>query len=75
MRNRILYVKPSITHLEIEKVTEAATLGWGVNYNRYIREFEENFSVKIGSRFSIATSSCTGALHLGLAGLGIGKGD
>ncbi len=75
MRNRISYVKPSITHLEIEKVTEAATSGWGANYNTYIREFENNFSNKVGSQFSIATSSCTGALHLGLVGLGIGEGD
>jgi perosamine synthetase len=73
--NRISYVKPSITHLEIEKATEAATLGWGVNYGTHIREFENNFSDKIGSPFGIATSSCTGALHLGLAGMGIGEGD
>ena len=75
MRNRILYVKPSITHLEIEMATEAATLGWGANYNNYTKKFEDDFSDKIGSPLSIATSSCTGALHLGLVGLGIGKGD
>lgn len=75
MRNRISYVKPSITQLEIEKVTQAATTGWGANYYKYVKEFEEKFAVKVGSEFSIATSSCTGALHLGLEGLGIGEGD
>ena len=75
MFDRISYVKPSITELEIKKATEAATLGWGVKSDFFIKEFEKGFAEKIGSEFGIATSSCTGALHLGLSALGIEEGD
>ncbi len=75
MINRISYVKPSITEVEIARATEAATLGWGEKSNFYIKEFEDNFSKVVESKNCIATSSCTGALHLGLAALGIGPGD
>lgn len=75
MRSRILYTKPSITRLEIEYATEAAANGWGDNCYEYIDRFEELFSSFIGSKFAVATSSCTGALQLGIAGLQIGRGD
>lgn len=75
MEERIAYVRPSITELEISKATEAAKFGWGPRSEFYIREFEEKFAELIGSEFAIATSSCTGALHLGLAAFGISEGD
>jgi len=75
LEERIAYVRPSITELEISKATEAARFGWGPRSEFYIREFEEKFARLIGSEFAIATSSCTGALHLGLAAIGISEGD
>lgn len=75
MPSRISYAKPSITELEISSATEAATLGWGTQSNFYIEKFEREFAAKIGSSNAIATSSCTGALHLGLKALGISEGD
>lgn len=75
MLSRISYVKPSITELEISSATEAATSGWGPNSNFYIEKFEKEFASKIGSTRAVATSSCTGALHLGLKALGISEGD
>ena len=37
--------------------------------------FERSFASYIGTRYAIATSSCTGALHLALLALDIGPGD
>ena len=68
----IYYTKPSITKLEVDYATDAATNGWGSNCYDYINKFERQFSDFIGVQYSIATSSCTGALHMGLAALGVG---
>lgn len=73
--SRIYYTKPSITELEIRYATDAAANGWGDRCYEYIARFEEAFRRHLGVRHAIATSSCTGALHLGLAALGIGPGD
>ena len=75
MLSRISYVRPSITNLEISSATEAATLGWGEKSNFYIEKFEKEFAIKTESDYAVATSSCTGALHLGLIALGIKRGD
>lgn len=73
--SRIYYTKPSITELEIRYATDAATHGWGERCYEYIDRFERQFCTHLGVRHAIATSSGTGALHLGMAGLGIGPGD
>lgn len=73
--NRIYYTKPSITELEIRYATDAATNGWGERCYEYITRFEDAFRQHLGVKYAIATSSCTGALHMGLAALGVGPGD
>ena len=73
--SRIHYTKPSITSLEIEYATDAATHGWGERCYEYIARFEQAFREHLGVRHAIATSSCTGAAHMGLAALGVGPGD
>jgi perosamine synthetase len=75
MKSRILYTKPSITELEVRYATDAAANGWGDQCYAYIEKFEKTFSSHIGTAHALATSSCTGALHLGMAALGIGPGD
>jgi perosamine synthetase len=75
MKPRILYTKPSITELEVQYVTDAAANGWGDQCYAYIDKFEQAFSAHLGTEHALATSSCTGALHLGMAALGIGPGD
>jgi len=73
--NRIYYTKPSITDLEIRYAADAAANGWGDRCYEYIARFEDAFRQHLGVKHAIATSSCTGALHMGLAALGVGPGD
>ncbi|WP_275788489.1 DegT/DnrJ/EryC1/StrS family aminotransferase [Pararhizobium gei] len=72
---RISYTKPSITELEVAYATDAAANGWGERCYDYIVRFEKDFAAHLGAGHAIATSSCTGAMHMGLAALGIGDGD
>ncbi len=71
----IPYTRPSITELEVAYATDAAANGWGENCYQYIERFEAELSNRIGTGGAVATSSATGALHLGMAALGIGPGD
>lgn len=73
--NRIYYTKPSITEQEVLYATDAARYGWGEKCYEYINRFEQAFRQHLDVNHAIATSSCTGALHMGLAALGIGPGD
>ena len=75
MTSRIYYTKPSITELEVRYATDAAANGWGEKCYEYINRFEAAFTTHLGVNYAIATSSCTGALHMGMAALGIGPGD
>lgn len=75
MKSRIYYTKPSITELEVRYATDAAANGWGDKCYEYIGRFEQAFKEHLAVEFAIATSSCTGALHLGMAALGIDAGD
>lgn len=71
----IHYTKPSITELEIRYASDAAANGWGERCYEYIARFESLFREHLGVKHAIATSSCTGAMHMGLAALGVGPGD
>jgi perosamine synthetase len=74
-KSRIYYTKPSITALEIGYAADAAANGWGEHCYDYIHRFEALFREHLGVKYAIATSSATGALHIGMAALGIGVGD
>lgn len=75
MKPHIAYTKPSISDRELAYATDAAANGWGPRCYEYIQKFESAFASYVGVSHAIATSSCTGALHMGLAALGIGPGD
>lgn len=75
MKHRIPYTKPSITSLERASVIRALSLDTDKDCYFYIKKFQSAFKEYVGSRFAHATSSCTGALTLGLKALGIGPGD
>lgn len=73
--NKIYYTKPSIGEREVEYVLDAVRNGWGEHCYDYITRFERDFAAYLGVPHAVATSSCTGALHLGLRALDIGPGD
>jgi perosamine synthetase len=66
---------PSITEKEIAYVTAAVTAAWYGQANVFHQRFEEEFAAYLGVRYAVALPSCTAALHLALAALGIGPGD
>ncbi|HUW65468.1 MAG TPA: GNAT family N-acetyltransferase [Spirochaetia bacterium] len=71
----ILTAGPTISYKEIEYVTNAAIYGWNNHHSDYIKQFEKAFADYIGAKYAMATSSCTGALHLALLAMGVGPGD
>jgi perosamine synthetase len=72
---KILAAKPSITEREVEYVQDAIRNGWGNKCYDYLIKFENAFKHYQNSPFGIATSSCTGALHIAFASMGLRKGD
>ena len=59
---------------EISAVLDVLHSGWLTTGPR-VREFEAKFARYTGAAQAVAVSSCTAALHLALAAIGIGEGD
>lgn len=72
---RILTAGPLIGPREATYTLRATRHGWNDQHSAFLNEFEKEFAEYIGARHAMATSSCTGALHLALLSLGIGPGD
>jgi perosamine synthetase len=73
--NMIPIMEPWIDQQEIDLVMDCLKTGWISSQGKYISEFEKAFSDFCGTRFGVATSNGTTALHLALLTLGIGPGD
>ena len=59
---------------ELRLIQEPLKSGWVVQ-GKYVKQFEDRFSEFIGTGNSIATTSCSTALHLSVAALGLKPGD
>lgn len=66
--------KPSLDEREEEAVAKVLRSGWLVGGST-LKSFEEAFAAEVNAPHVIGTVSCTAALHLVLAHLGIGPGD
>ena len=66
---------PWITQKEIDYVADAVAQAWYENANVYHDRFEKAFVSHTGMKYAVSLPSCTSALHLSLAALGIGPGD
>jgi perosamine synthetase len=71
----IPYCKPSITEREEIVLLHALHDMTSEHCYDFINRFEKEFAAHLEVRHALATSSCTGALTLGLAALGISPGD
>ncbi len=70
----IAFHRPSVGRLEIDEVVAALESGWLTTGPRTAR-FEREFREYVQAPYSLAVNSCTAAMHLALAALGIGPGD
>jgi len=59
---------------ELRAVQEPLETGWVVQ-GPFVKRFEDKFSEFTGAAHSIAASSCTTALHMAVAALGLKPGD
>lgn len=67
--------EPKLGEKELENVIDCIKTNWISSKGKYITEFEEKFSRYCGTKYGIATSNGTTALHLALASAGIKPED
>ena len=65
---------PFIGVEEEDEVIDTLRSGW-ITMGPKVKRFEESFRDYVGAANAAATSSCTAALHLCLAAIGVGPGD
>jgi perosamine synthetase len=73
-KTSIPITKPVFGPEELRAVQLPLESGWVVQ-GPYVEQFEQLFSKYTEARFSAATSSCTTALHIAVAALGLKPGD
>ncbi|MGE0444239.1 MAG: DegT/DnrJ/EryC1/StrS family aminotransferase [Vicinamibacterales bacterium] len=74
MSVRIPISRPYFGEEERLALTEPLETGWVVQGPR-VQAFEQAFAARIGAAHAAATTSCTTALHLAVAALGLAPGD
>ncbi len=73
-RKFIPFYKPLTDARDVHEVAESIRSGW-LTTGPKVRSLEERIARRVGARHGVAVNSCTAALHLALAALGIGPGD
>jgi dTDP-4-amino-4,6-dideoxygalactose transaminase len=75
MRNTFLpFSPPSIGEEEIMEVVDTLRSDW-ITTGPKVKRFEQEFATAVKAPAALALSSCTAALHVALATLGVGPGD
>jgi perosamine synthetase len=71
---KVPIAKPYLDELEAQAAYDTILSGW-VTQGPRVEEFEEKFAKYVGSKYAVAVSNCTTALHLSMVVAGIGEGD
>ncbi|HEY3113544.1 MAG TPA: DegT/DnrJ/EryC1/StrS family aminotransferase [Gemmatimonadaceae bacterium] len=71
---RIPITKAIFDETDLSLIQEPLRSGWVVQ-GKFVKQFEDLFSGMVSARHSIATSSCTTALHIAVAALGLKPDD
>ncbi|MGC9398907.1 MAG: DegT/DnrJ/EryC1/StrS family aminotransferase [Anaerolineae bacterium] len=71
---KVPITKPYFGQAEKEAVQKPLESGWVVQ-GPYVQEFEQKFAAFTGSQHAVAVSTCTAALHIAVAMLGVKPGD
>jgi dTDP-4-amino-4,6-dideoxygalactose transaminase len=66
--------KPYLTKEDAQSAYDTILTGW-ITQGPRVLEFEEKFAKYVGSKFAVAVSNCTTALHLSMIVAGIKEGD
>jgi len=73
--HQIPLVQPVFDGNELEYITDCISSGWISSQGKYINSFENAFAEYVGSKYALAVSNGTVALHLGLVALGVKPED
>ena len=65
---------PLITDYYLRDMTKSLKSGW-LTQGKYVQQLESDIAAYVGTKYAVAASSGTAALHLSLLAHGIGKGD
>jgi dTDP-4-amino-4,6-dideoxygalactose transaminase len=68
------FALPDIGEPEIDEVVHTLRSGW-ITTGPKTKEFEERMARYIGAKHTVAVNSCTGALHIALAAIGVERDD
>jgi len=75
VNDRIYMSAPDVGELEEQYVIAAMRSGWIAPLGPDVDAFEAELAGRVSVAHAVALSSGTAALHLGLLGLGVGRGD
>lgn len=71
---KIPVAKPFLTEIDAREVYDTILTGW-VTQGPKVQEFEEKFAQYVGSKYAVAVSNCTNALHLSMVVSNLKPGD
>jgi dTDP-4-amino-4,6-dideoxygalactose transaminase len=67
---QVPFFRPDLGDAEVAEVTAVLRGGW-LTSGPLVRRFEQEFAAAVGAAHAVAVNSCTAALHLAVAGLGL----